>query len=178
MKDKNKIELLNALLKAGGHDRSITIKNQDPHVGIGSVTVQVDLSYSQEVEIDLGDIFRNANKKENFTLIVGFWEGSKTNIVEEVLGEIQDPYDDDKSLIFKQKDGSLIIDAKIAIYDLQEEIEIDFPEDREYDTLAGFILHSLGDIPEIGEEINYQTYKIKVKSIDGNRIDKIHLIKV
>ena len=57
MKDKNKIELLNALLKAGGHDRSITIKNQDPHVGIGSVTVQVDLSYSQEVEIDLGDIF-------------------------------------------------------------------------------------------------------------------------
>ena len=57
MKDKNKIELLNALLKAGGHDRSITIKNQDPHVDLGSVTVQVDLSYSQEVEIDLGDIF-------------------------------------------------------------------------------------------------------------------------
>ena len=57
MKDKNKIELLNALLKAGGHDRSITIKNQDPHVDLGSVTVQVDLSYSQEVEIDLGDLF-------------------------------------------------------------------------------------------------------------------------
>ena len=57
MKNKNKIELLNALLKAGGHDRSITIKNQDPHVDLGSVTVQVDLSYSQEVEIDLGDLF-------------------------------------------------------------------------------------------------------------------------
>ena len=57
MKDKNKIELLNALLKAGGHDRSITIKNQDPHVGIGSVTVQVDLSFSQGIEIDLGDVF-------------------------------------------------------------------------------------------------------------------------
>tara|TARA_B100000700_G_C15052162_1_gene860843 strand:- start:3706 stop:4224 length:519 start_codon:yes stop_codon:yes gene_type:complete len=57
MKDKNKIELLNALLKAGGHDRSITIKNQDPHVGIGFVTVQVDLSFSQGIEIDLGDVF-------------------------------------------------------------------------------------------------------------------------
>ena len=71
MKDKNKIELLNALLKAGGHDRSITIKNQDPHVGIGSVTVQVDLSYSQEVEIDLGDIFTDgmfANLFDNQTI--------------------------------------------------------------------------------------------------------------
>jgi hypothetical protein len=57
MKDKNKIELLNDLLKAGGHDRSITIKNQDPHVDLGSVTVQVDLSFSQEIEIDLGDVF-------------------------------------------------------------------------------------------------------------------------
>ena len=71
MKDKNKIELLNDLLKAGGHDRSITIKNQDPHVGIGSVTVQVDLSYSQEVEIDLGDIFTDgmfANLFDNQTI--------------------------------------------------------------------------------------------------------------
>ena len=71
MKDKNKIELLNALLKAGGHDRSITIKNQDPHVGIGSVTVQVDLSYSQEVEIELGEIFTDgmfANLFDNQTI--------------------------------------------------------------------------------------------------------------
>ena len=38
--------------------------------------------------VDLGDIFRNANKKENFDLIVGFWEGSKTNIVETYLIEV------------------------------------------------------------------------------------------
>ena len=71
MKDKNKIELLNSLIKAGGHDSSFTIKNQDPHVGIGSVTVQVDLSYSQEVEIDLGDIFTDgmfANLFDNQTI--------------------------------------------------------------------------------------------------------------
>ena len=72
----------------------------------------------------------------------------------------------------------MIIDAKITIYDLQEEIEIDFPEDREYDTLAGFILDSIGDIPTIEQSINYQNYQIVVKSIDGNRIDKVHLSKV
>jgi len=94
------------------------------------------------------------------------------------IGEIQDPYDTDGSLIFKQKDNSMIIDGKITIYDLQEEIEIDFPEDREYDTLAGFILDSIGDIPIIEQSINYQGYEITVKSIDGNRIDKVHLNKI
>ena len=123
------------------------------------------------------------NKKMNIAIVVDEWGGTSglitlEDIVEEVLGEIQDPYDTDESLIFKEKDGSMIIDAKIAIYDLQEEIKIDFPEDREYDTLAGFILHSVGDIPQVEEKINYQNYQITVKSIDGNRIDKVHLVKV
>ena len=99
-------------------------------------------------------------KKTNVAIVVDEWGGTSglitlEDIVEEVLGEIQDPYDTDKSLIFKQKDSSMIIDGKITIYDLQEEIEIDFPEDREYDTLAGFILDSIGDIPVIEQSINY-----------------------
>ena len=122
------------------------------------------------------------HKKMNIAIVVDEWGGTSglitlEDIVEEVLGEIQDPYDTDESLISKQKDSSMIIDAKITIYDLQEEIEIDFPEDREYDTLAGFILDSIGDIPKIEQSINYQGYEITVKSIDGNRIDKVHLNK-
>ena len=118
----------------------------------------------------------------NIAIAVDEWGGTSglitlEDIVEEVLGEIQDPYDTDQSLIFKQKDGSMIIDAKITIYDLEEEIEIEFPEDREYDTLAGFILHAAGNIPKVEDRINYDQYKMVVKSIDGNRIDKIHLIK-
>ena len=60
---------------------------------------------------------------------------------------------------------------------MSRKITITFPDDREYDTLAGFILDSIGDIPKVEEEISYQEYKMIVKSIDGNRIDKIHLIK-
>jgi len=123
------------------------------------------------------------NKKTNIAIVVDEWGGTSglitlEDIVEEVLGEIQDPYDTDKILISKQEDNSMIIDAKIAIYDLEEEIDIDFPEDREYDTLAGFILDSIGDIPAVGQKINYQNYQIIVKNIDGNRIDKVHLIKI
>ena len=132
---------------------------------------------------EIDDLMKDfKNKKMNVAIVVDEWGGTSglitlEDIVEEVLGEIQDPYDTDQSLIFKQKDGSIIIDAKITIYDLQEEIEIDFSEDREYDTLGGFILHSVGDIPKVGKEISYQKYSITVKSIDGNRIDKVLLTK-
>tara|TARA_X000001036_G_scaffold202581_1_gene190231 strand:+ start:1045 stop:2262 length:1218 start_codon:yes stop_codon:yes gene_type:complete len=123
------------------------------------------------------------NKKMNIAIAVDEWGGTSglitlEDIVEEVLGEIQDPYDTDQSLIFKQKDGSMIIDGKITIYDLEEEIDIEFPEDREYDTLAGFILQSAGNIPKIEYEINYSQYRMTVRSIDANRIDKIHLVKI
>ena len=130
---------------------------------------------------DLMEDFKN--KKMNIAIAVDEWGGTSglitlEDIVEEVLGEIQDPYDTDQSLIFKQKDGTMIIDGKITIYDLEEEVDIEFPEDREYDTLAGFILHSVGNIPNIEDEIYYNQYKMIVKSIDGNRIDKIHLVKI
>tara|TARA_B100001142_G_C13835647_1_gene462266 strand:- start:210 stop:572 length:363 start_codon:yes stop_codon:yes gene_type:complete len=119
----------------------------------------------------------------NIAIAVDEWGGTSglitlEDIVEEVLGEIQDPYDTDQSLIFKQKDGSMIIDGKITIYDLEEEIDIEFPEDREYDTLAGFILQSAGNIPKIEYEINYSQYRMTVRSIDANRIDKIRLVKI
>ena len=95
---------------------------------------------------DLMEDFKS--KKMNIAIVVDEWGGTSglitlEDIVEEVLGEIQDPYDTDQSLIFKQKDGSMIIDGKITIYDLEEEITITFPDDREYDTLAGFILDSI-----------------------------------
>ena len=63
MKHKNKIELLNDLLKTGGLDGSIAIRDFTSHVGKGSITVQVDLSFSQEIEIDLGDVGNLSDEK-------------------------------------------------------------------------------------------------------------------
>ena len=55
-------------------------------------------------------------------------------------------------------------------------IEIEFPDDREYDTLAGFILDSIGDIPTKGDEVSYNNFKFKVMTLDSNRIDKVEVI--
>ena len=121
-------------------------------------------------------------KKTNIAIVVDEWGGTSGLItledsVEEITGEIQDSYDDEPILVHRQKDGTFVVDGQIGVYDLEEftEIEFDFPNDRDYDTLAGLLLDHIGDIPKVGEYIVYGGRKFTVRHIDGNRIDRIHI---
>lgn len=119
-------------------------------------------------------------KKTNVAIVVDEWGGTSglitlEDIVEEVLGEIRDPYDKEESPIVPQKDNTFIVDAKISIYDYEEEFEIEFPEDREYDTLGGYILDVIGDIPKVEQQTQYLNHHFTMKKLDGNRIGKVHV---
>ena len=92
------------------------------------------------------------------------------------MGELRDPYDREEYEIIKKKDGNMIIDGAIKIYDLEENLDLEFPDDREYDTLAGYILDTVGDIPNKGSEVSFKNYKFKVITLDSNRIDKVEVI--
>ena len=88
---------------------------------------------------DMLEEFRS--KKTQIAIIVDEWGGTAglvtvEDIVEEVFGEIRDPYDIENDLFIKRTDNHYSLDAKIGIYDIEEELDIDpFPEDRDYDTL-------------------------------------------
>jgi magnesium and cobalt transporter len=119
-------------------------------------------------------------KKTNVAIVVDEWGGTSglitlEDIVEEILGEIRDPYDKEESPIVPQKDNTYIVDAKISIYDYEEEFEIEFPEDREYDTLGGYILDAIGDIPKVEQKTIFLNHQFTVKRLDGNRIGKVHV---
>ena len=76
-------------------------------------------------------------------------------------------------------DGEYIVDGKISIYDLEEEIEgMKFPDDRDYDTLGGLILDYLEDIPKKGEVIKHQEWTLQVLDLHGNRITKVKITKL
>ena len=122
------------------------------------------------------------SKKTNIAVVVDEWGGTEglitlEDIVEEVLGEIRDPFDNEQNLINKLNTGSYIVDAKISIYDLEEAINIKFPDNRDYDTLGGFILNYFQDIPQEKDEFSYNGIIFCVKSINDNRIGKINIIK-
>ena len=120
-------------------------------------------------------------KKTSIAVVVDEWGGTSglltlEDIVEEVMGEFRDPYDKEEFEIIDQDDGSKIVDGSINIYDVEEYFNINFPDDRDYDTLAGFILDSIGDIPKVNQEAKFGNFVFKVISIEQNRIEKVKVI--
>ena len=119
-------------------------------------------------------------RKTSIAIVVDEWGGTEglvtlEDVVEEVMGEIRDPYDQEESNVLKQSDGSFIVDGSITIYDLEEETDIEFPEDRDYDTLGGFILNILTDIPQTGEQVEFNDMVFTVQTVENNRIGKIKI---
>ena len=120
------------------------------------------------------------NKKRNIAIAVDEWGGTSglvtlEDVIEEVVGEVGDPYDHEEYSFRKISKGHYIVEGAIKIYDLEENIDIHFPDIREYDTLAGYILDSIGDIPKEGERVNYGDYIFKVIKLQKNRIDKVEI---
>lgn len=129
---------------------------------------------------DMLEEFRD--KKTQIAIVVDEWGGTAglvtvEDIVEEVLGEIRDPYDIENDLFIKKSDNNYAIDAKIGIYDIEEELDIEFPEDRDYDTLGGYIFFSLGKIPDKGESVQFSNWLFTVKTIVDNRIKTVEAKK-
>ena len=119
-------------------------------------------------------------RKTSIAIVVDEWGGTEglvtlEDVVEEVMGEIRDPYDQEESNVLKQPDGSFIVDGSITIYDLEEDTDIEFPDDRDYDTLGGFILDILTDIPQTGEQVEFNDMVFTVQTVENNRIGKIKI---
>ena len=130
---------------------------------------------------DLLEDFRK--RKTQIAVVVDEWGGTAglvtvEDIVEEIFGEIRDPYDIEKDLVTKQKEGKYLFDARIGIYDIEEELDIEFPEDRDYDTLGGYIFSELEKIPEKGEFVTFNNWNFKVITLLENRIEKVEAKKI
>jgi len=100
------------------------------------------------------------------------------DIVEEILGEIQDEYDqDEQNECIIIDDHTYDVDAKINIKDLEGILGVDFPDDEDYDTLGGLILSLNGSIPLKNEIITYKNLSILVKEIKKRRILRLEITK-
>jgi len=100
------------------------------------------------------------------------------DIIEEIVGEIEDEYDFEDRPVKILKDGSMIIDASLPIRDLIERHHLAIEESEEYETLAGLVLSLLQRMPKGGEIVRYGDYKLTIVDIEGKRISKVKLEKV
>ena len=98
------------------------------------------------------------------------------DVLEEIVGEIQDEHDRFLRKIQPQQDGSFLIDASISIRDLNKWLKWSLPEDG-YQTLAGLVLTLFGRLPEISEEVEWETFCFKVEEMSENSLTKIRVFR-
>lgn len=106
------------------------------------------------------------------------------DLVEEVFGEIEDEHDDPEDeepeedmVIVKEKDGAYILGARNEIYELNEKLELNLPEEEYYTTLGGMIMHISEKIPAQEEVVEIHGYNITILNATQNRIIAVKLQK-
>jgi magnesium and cobalt exporter, CNNM family len=129
------------------------------------------------------DLLREFQKKKVHMAIVvdeyGGTDGLVTieDILEEIVGEIQDEYDTEEPLFVVVNEHELIVDAMMRIEEVNEEMNIELPEDNGIETLGGFIFERLGELPEVGDVIEVDHLRLEVMEIEGRRIKKVRITR-
>lgn len=97
------------------------------------------------------------------------------DILEEIVGDIKDEFDEDEEKeIVEVSKNVYLIEGAVKIDDINEKLGTDLQND-EFDSIGGLIVSSIGNVPTVGEEVDYAGYKLKVVKMDNNRIAKVKL---
>lgn len=122
-------------------------------------------------------------KQTHLAIVVDEWGGTEglvsiEDILEELVGEIADEYDTDEETFYAPlASGGWIVDARMAIKDIEQELLISIPLSPEYDTLGGYIFHKAGEIPKIGYKIHHADFDLEVLSSSERSVDKVKISK-
>ncbi|MFQ5882441.1 MAG: hemolysin family protein [Candidatus Methylomirabilales bacterium] len=96
------------------------------------------------------------------------------DLLEEIVGEIEDEYDEEPPPLRRLPDGSYMVDARMEVDRLSEELGLTLPE-GEYETVGGLLLHLLQKIPDAGEEAQYAGIRFLVTEADKRSILKVKI---
>jgi len=99
------------------------------------------------------------------------------DVIEEIFGEIIDEYDKPDLVEQRISDDEFLFSARIEIDYLNETYGLNLPESDEYDTLAGYILHTLAYIPVINEKLEHNKFTLVVEEVSDRKIQLVRIIK-
>jgi CBS domain containing-hemolysin-like protein len=129
----------------------------------------------------LSNLLQEFRKKQVHIAIVvdeyGGTEGIVTieDILEEIVGDIADEYDEREELFKAQPDKSWIVDAKTSILEAEEQLGITIPQEADYDTIGGYLYHRAGTIPSKGFIIHHDTFELEVISSSERAVEKVRI---
>jgi Hemolysins and related proteins containing CBS domains len=101
------------------------------------------------------------------------------DLLEEIVGEIQDEYDVEEPLIVKLSEDEARIDGRADVDDLAElfDITMSLEDEDEYDTVGGLIYHRIGGVPKPGDQVIVEGLTLTVETTDGRRVGKVLVVR-
>ena len=100
------------------------------------------------------------------------------DILEELVGEIYDEHDEVIEYFKKINDSTMIVDCDADIEDFFEYLDINMKEEYDYNTVSGFVIEHFDQIPTIGDEFEFEDYKIEVTEADQRQVKEIKVTKI
>lgn len=124
---------------------------------------------------------RFRDKRQHLAIVIDEFGGTAglvtlEDLLEEIVGEVSDPFDHISPQIQMQSDGSYLVEGLTLIDDVNEHLALNL-KDPHYDTIAGFILGRLKRMPRVGDTVDAGDVHLRVLEMDGLRIAKISLQK-
>ena len=97
------------------------------------------------------------------------------DLLEELVGEIKDEYDVEVPMVRRVEEGAAILDGRMALDDVNEELDLELPTD-DFDTLGGFVFGLFGHQPAEDETVRYEDWEFSVVRTDGRRIQEVKIV--
>lgn len=178
----------------GGHSRvPVFDESIDKIVGVIHTKDLLNKTVGGE-EVLLSDIMRDAyfvpeskmidellsefkKRKIHIAIVVDEYGGTAglitlEDVLEELVGDIQDEFDAEEELIQRQDDDTVLCDARVRLDDLNEALGLDLPE-GDVDTLGGLLYEMIGRVPRVGEVFLRGELEFRIDSVVGQRIEKV-----
>lgn len=124
-------------------------------------------------------------KKVHMAIILDEYGGTNglvtiEDLIEEIIGDIQDEYDVEDDLIVMHGEAHLVADARAPIGDVEDAFDVELDEeileDSEADTIGGLAFEHLGGIPAVGDEVTVGRFLIRIVDVSGRRISKVEIL--
>lgn len=131
----------------------------------------------------VNELLRELQKKrQHMTIVLDEYGGTAglvtiEDLLEEIVGEIFDEYDLEEVLIERIDGNNVRVDARADLDEINEFLEINLPEEYEYETIGGFVYNLAGKVPVAGEKVEYENLVFTVETLAGRRISKILITK-
>ncbi|HIC92416.1 MAG TPA: HlyC/CorC family transporter [Syntrophaceae bacterium] len=128
----------------------------------------------------VGDLLKDLrNNKSSIAIILDEYGGTSglvtiEDIVEEIVGEIQDEHDIEEQRIIEVDANTVVADGRVDVEELEHHFDVEIPQGR-FESVGGFITHILGKVPKVNETIRFRNLEFTIESADERRIKRVRI---